>query len=89
MLEGSWFVRNGILFLRIEHTKEEPERIGPGLAFTFDVKSVTAQALVLHQMREEDDMKFRRIAEPSGPTNGSQPFRSQTNRTSEAAGAQR
>src|SRR5258706_147408 len=51
MLAGTWFVRNGILFLRIEETKEPPERIGPGLAFTFDVKSVTPDALVLHQMR--------------------------------------
>src|SRR5262245_60048501 len=35
MLAGSWFVHKGLLYLRIEHTKEEPERIGPGLAFTF------------------------------------------------------
>ncbi len=89
MLAGTWFVRNGILFLRIEETKEPPERIGPGLAFTFDVKSVTPDALVLHQMRENDDMKFRRIAEPNGPANGSQPNRSETNSASGAAGSRR
>ena len=79
MLAGSWFVRKGILFLRIEQTKEEPERIGPGLAFTFDVKSVTQDEMVVHQMRDKDEMKFRRIAE-DGAANRSQPFRSETNR---------
>jgi hypothetical protein len=62
---GSWFVRNGILFLRIEKTMEEAERIGPSLAFTYDVKSVTPEAMVLHQTGQED-MTFRRIAEGSG-----------------------
>lgn len=70
MLAGTWFVRNEILFLRIQETKEPAERIGPGLAFTFDVKSVTADAMILHQMREQEDMKFRRIAEPSAAPNG-------------------
>ena len=87
MLAGSWFVRKGILFLRIEQTKEEPERIGPGLAFTFDVKSVTQDEMVVHQMRDKDEMKFRRIAEP-GAANASQPFRSETNSTSPAADSQ-
>ncbi len=89
MLEGSWFVRNGVLFLRIEHTKEEPERIGPGLAFTFDVKSVTPEALVLHQMREEHDMEFRRIADPDGAANRNQPVPIETNQTSQPAGSNR
>jgi hypothetical protein len=89
MLAGSWFVRNGILFLRIEQTKEPQERLGPGLAFTFDVRSVTPESMVLHQMRDEHEMKFRRIAEPGGPANGSQRVRSETNQTSSAAGSRR
>ena len=67
MLSGTWFVRNQILYLRIEHTRDEPERIGPGLGFTFDVKSLTAQTLILHQMRDKADMPFRRVGEVRSP----------------------
>jgi len=63
-LEGSWFVRKGVLFLVIEQTKQPPERIGPGLAFALNVKSVTSDAMILHRPSQTDDMKFRRIPEP-------------------------
>jgi hypothetical protein len=85
-LTGSWFIRKAALYLRIEHTKEPPERIGPGLAFTFDVKSVTPEAMILHHMREEGDLTFRRIAEPSGAASRGQPVDSETSRMSAAAG---
>ena len=63
MLAGGWFVRDGILYLRIEQTKDEPERIGPGLAFALEVKAVNRDSLVLHHPREEEDKKFERIAD--------------------------
>src|ERR1051326_7409542 len=46
MLAGQRFVRKGILYLRIDQTKEEPERIGPGLAFALEVKSVSPDAII-------------------------------------------
>lgn len=85
VLEGGWFVRKGVLFLFIERTKEPAERIGPGLALTFKVTSVSADALSLHQVRGNNDTKFRRIPEPGGPAEGDQPVRSGTNQTSGAA----
>lgn len=36
-----------------------------------------------------DDLLFTENAEPVGPANGSQPIRSETNRTSSAAGSRR
>jgi hypothetical protein len=89
LLGGRWFVREGVLFLRIEDVKERTGHINPDLAFTFDVRSVTPEAMVLYEIGEKVEMKFRRIAEPDGPANGSQPIRSETNRTPSAAGSRR
>ena len=88
-LEGSWFVRKGILFLVIEQTKDPPERIGPGLAFALSVNSVTSDAIILHHARETHDMKLRRVPEPSGAADGSQPSSTDTNHASGAAGSRR
>lgn len=66
IFEGSWFVRKGLLFLLNEKTNEPPESIGPGRAFAFHVKSVTPDAMLLHQSGQNDDLRFRRIPEPAG-----------------------
>jgi hypothetical protein len=88
-LAGQWFLRKGVLYLRIDQTKEEPERIGPGLAFALEVKSVSPDAIILHHPRESNNMNFKRIAEPDGPANRSQPVRSDPNGTPPAAGSGR
>jgi len=89
MLAGQWFVRRGVLYLRIDDTKEEPERIGPGLAFALEVKSVSPDTIVLHHPRENHDMNFRRVSELDGAANRSQPVSPQTNRPSAPAGSGR
>ncbi len=54
---GTWFVRKGTVFLRIEQS--ESDKIIPGMAFAFDIKSVSSdRAVVLWAGRE---MRFRKI----------------------------
>ncbi len=54
---GTWFVRNGKVFLLVEQS--ESDKIIPGMAFALDIKSVSSdRAVVLWGGRE---MRCRRI----------------------------
>ena len=54
---GTWFVRNGKVFLLVEQS--ESDKILPGMAFAFDIKSVSSdRAVVLWGGRE---VRCRRI----------------------------
>jgi hypothetical protein len=88
LLEGSWFVRKGILLLLIEKTREPTIGPGcPGWAMTFEVKSITPDAMFLHQVTRSDNYEFRRVPEPAAAADRSQPSSTQTNRASPAAGS--
>jgi len=54
---GTWFVRNGKVFLLVEQS--ESDKVLPGMAFAFDIKSVSPdRAVVLWGGRE---VRCRRI----------------------------
>jgi hypothetical protein len=54
---GSWFLRNGKLFLLVEQS--ESDKIIPGMAFAFDIKSVSSDRAVVLWGGQE--MRFRKI----------------------------
>ena len=55
---GTWFVRNGKVFLLVEQS--ESDKIIPGMAFAFDVKSVSSErAVVLWGGREMRCQRLR------------------------------
>lgn len=70
---GSWFVHEGTLVLRVEGG--DTGQLPPGMAFTFNLKSLTAQQALMSIPGEVDDIVWERLAEPDDPANGSQPVR--------------
>jgi hypothetical protein len=82
---GHWFIHDQVLVLRIDETKI---RLIQKMATVYDIKSVTKTALTVTNS-PFGDMTWTRVAQPDGAANGSQPFRSETNRTSSAAGSRR
>jgi len=58
--EGKWFIHDGILVLRVE--KSESCKLPPGLAFTFDVREVTADRLTLYNLQMEEEEHWERTA---------------------------
>jgi hypothetical protein len=54
---GTWFVRNGKVFLLVEQS--ESDKIIPGMAFAFDIKSVSSDRAVVLWGGQE--MRFRKI----------------------------
>ena|SRR6266550_2116809 len=54
---GTWFVRKGTLFLRVEQS--ESDKIIPGMAFAFDIKSVSSDRAVVLWGGQE--MRFRKV----------------------------
>lgn len=55
---GTWFVRKGKVFLLVEQS--ESDKIIPGMAFAFDIKSVSSdKAIVLWGGREVSCRKIR------------------------------
>jgi hypothetical protein len=55
---GTWFVRNGKVFLLVEQS--ESDKMMPGMAFAFDIKSVCSDgAVVLWGGREVRCRKIR------------------------------
>ena len=56
--EGRWFIHDGILVLRLE--KSESDKLPAGLAFTFDVRRVTADRLTLYNLQMEEEEYWER-----------------------------
>jgi hypothetical protein len=55
---GTWFVHQQVLVLRVETS--ESDKIPAGLAFTYEVRSVTAQAIVLYDIFMKQEFTLKR-----------------------------
>jgi hypothetical protein len=87
LMNGKWFIRDDALYLRIEHHAEGGGHgVSPGMAMVFDVKAVDPQLLHLGWAMQKEEITWKRIAEPDGAADQSQPVRAETNQTSAAAG---
>ena len=58
-LSGTWFIHEGILVLRVE---SGTSHIPAGMAYTFDIKSVTAQVLMLYEPDRKNQITLKRMA---------------------------
>ena len=58
--EGRWFIHDGILVLRIEKT--ESDKLPEGLAFTFDVRKVSADRMTLYDLQMKKEEYWERTA---------------------------
>jgi hypothetical protein len=58
--EGRWFIHDGIIVLRVEKT--ESDKLPAGLAFTFDVRNVSADRLTLYNLQMEKEEYWERTA---------------------------
>ena len=56
-ISGKWFIHDGILVLRVENGTSH---IPAGLAFTYDVRSVAAQTMVLYEADRKEQITLRR-----------------------------
>lgn len=56
---GAWFIHEGILVLRVE---TGTSHIPAGIAYTFDIKSVAAQVLMLYEPGTKAQITLRRVA---------------------------
>ncbi len=58
-ISGTWFIHEGILVLRVE---TGTSHIPPGIAYTFDIRSVAAQAIVLYEASTKEQITLKRVA---------------------------
>ena len=58
--QGRWFIHDEILVLRVETS--ESCKLPPGLAFTFDVRKVTADRLTLYDLQMEKEEHWEKTA---------------------------
>ena len=56
---GSWFIHQRTLFLRIEETSQG--HMPPGIAYTFDVSSVSTNAALLTWLDGKREVKWTRV----------------------------
>jgi hypothetical protein len=89
-MNGKWFIHEGDLYLRIDHHKEGGAHgFTPGMAMVFKPKTASEEAIHLRRPGAEEEIVWKRVAEPHDPADASQPARSLTNRSPAAAGSQR
>jgi hypothetical protein len=92
--KGSWFVYEKVLVLRLRGNAGG--HMPPGSALTFDIKTLTPQMATMSTPIDAGPgevkqvmCNLKRLAQPDGSANASQPIRSETNSTSSAAGSRR
>lgn len=92
--KGSWFVYEKVLVLRLGGNAGG--HMPPGSALTFDIKTLKPHMATMSTPIDAGPgevkqvmWNWKRLAQPDGAANGSQPIPSETNRTSSAAGSRR
>jgi len=64
---GRWFVFDGVLVLRVE--KSAAAEIPPGIAYTYDLRRVLPDKIILFDRNEETEKTWTRTANQSVETN--------------------
>jgi len=58
---GSWFVRQKVFVLRIEKNDSGVSKIPPGMAYTFDVKSISPKTAIFIWPDGDRELKWTRV----------------------------